>query len=88
MVLRRKMPTYAYQCKKCEHYFEENLKIADRDDPVKKPCSECEGELYRTMETGGLVSDVKTPMRRAGSEWNSLMKRIKKGSGRENSIKT
>jgi hypothetical protein len=40
------------------------------------------------METGGLVSDSKTPLRRAGSGWNDVLKKIKKGSGRSNTIKT
>jgi hypothetical protein len=62
--------------------------MSERDDPVSQPCQECEGELFRTFETGGFVSDSKTPMRRAGSGWADLMKKIKKGSGRENSIKT
>jgi putative FmdB family regulatory protein len=88
MVLRRKMPTYAYQCKKCEHYFEKILKIAERDDPVSQPCSECQGEIYKRLEIGGLASDSKTPMRRAGSEWNDRLKQIKKGSGRVNTINT
>jgi len=81
------MPTYAYQCKNCENYFEEILKIADRDEPVKLPCPQCNGEVYRTMETGGLVSDSKSIHRRAGSEFNDRLKQIKKGSGRKNSIK-
>ena len=83
------MPTYAYQCKKCEHYFEEILKISERDEPVKLPCPECkDGEVYRTLETAGFVSDSKTAMRRAGTEWNDRLKQIKKGSGRSNTIKT
>ena len=36
----------------------------------------------------GLVSDSKTPMRRAGSGWNDHLNRIKSGSGRSNTIKT
>lgn len=82
------MPTYAYKCKKCEHYFEQILKMSERDVPLSQPCSECAGELSRTLETGGFISDSKTPMRRAGSEWNDRLKQIKKGSGRSNTIKT
>jgi hypothetical protein len=39
------------------------------------------------METAGLVSDHKTPMRRAGSGWKDMLGKIKKGSGRNNTIK-
>lgn len=61
--------------------------MSERDEPVAQPCPECEGEIYRTMETAGLVSDSKTPLRRAGSEFNNRLKQIKKGSGRSNTIK-
>lgn len=62
--------------------------MSDRDEPTKQPCPECEGELFRTMETAGLISDSKTAMRRAGSGWNDVLKGIKKASGRDNKIKT
>jgi len=61
--------------------------MSDRDQPVSQPCKECDGEIYRTMETGGLVSDAKGIHRRAGSEFNDRLKQIKKGSGRVNTIK-
>ena len=82
------MPTYSYKCKKCENYFEEILKMADRDEPTKQQCKECGGELYRTMETAGLISDSMSTMRRAGSGWNDILKGIKKASGKDNTIKT
>jgi len=61
--------------------------MSERDEATQLPCPECEGEVYRTMETGGLVSDSKGIHRRAGSEFNDRLKQIKKGSGRVNSIK-
>lgn len=62
--------------------------MSKRDEAVQEPCPECNGEIYRTLETGGLVSDSKTPLRRAGSGWNDVLKKIKKGSGQKNTIKT
>jgi hypothetical protein len=62
--------------------------MSKRDEATQEPCPECGGEVYRTMETAGLISDSKTPLRRAGSEWNDVLKKIKKGSGKNNSIKT
>jgi len=35
----------------------------------------------------GLISDSKTPHRRAGTEWNDVLKKVKKGSGQGNTIK-
>ena len=34
------MPTYDYECKKCGHVFEEDLKIADRKIPTESPCTQ------------------------------------------------
>lgn len=62
--------------------------MSERDEPTKQSCPQCEGELYRTMETGGLLSDSVGIHRRAGSEFNDRMKQIKKGSALKNTIKT
>lgn len=62
--------------------------MTERDEPTLQPCPECQGDVYRTLETAGILSDSKTPMRRAGSEWNDRLKQIKKGSGRVNTINT
>lgn len=62
-------------------------KMSERDEPLKEPCKECNGEIYRTLETAGLISDSKSTMRRAGTEWQDRLKHIKKGSGRYNKIK-
>jgi putative FmdB family regulatory protein len=36
------MPFYDYQCSKCDHTFEEFLRMADRKKPTKNPCSRCQ----------------------------------------------
>jgi len=36
---------------------------------------------------GGMISDSKSTMTRAGSEWQSHLKRIKKGAGSGNTVK-
>jgi putative FmdB family regulatory protein len=35
------MPFYDYKCDKCEHIFEEMLKVADRKKPERKKCPGC-----------------------------------------------
>jgi putative FmdB family regulatory protein len=35
------MPTYDYQCSKCEHTFEKVSKIADRHMASEEACPEC-----------------------------------------------
>ncbi|MHB0999669.1 MAG: FmdB family zinc ribbon protein [Armatimonadota bacterium] len=46
------MPTYGYQCTKCNHTFEVFQKITD--DPLTK-CEQCEGELKKLLYPVGIV---------------------------------
>lgn len=36
------MPNYQYQCKSCEHTFEEQHKMDQRKEPEAAPCPVCE----------------------------------------------
>ena len=50
------MPTYDYRCEKCDHTFEENLKIVDRGVPTESPC---ERQLHRAAPVcGGEVKQI------------------------------
>jgi hypothetical protein len=65
--------------------------MSDRKLPEEQECPECDvaGMVEQTLVSAPqLISDSKTPMRRAGSGWNDMLKKIKKGSGRNNTIKT
>lgn len=63
--------------------------MSNRKEPEQTPCEKCGGEIYQSLtEAPKLVSDSKTPLRRAGSGWSDMLKKIKKGSGRSNTIKT
>lgn len=46
------MPTYAYQCKACEHQFETVQKMTD--EPLKQ-CPKCKGEIARILFAPGIV---------------------------------
>ena len=35
------MPYYDYKCSSCEHVFEENMNIVDRNKPTEEPCPSC-----------------------------------------------
>ena len=62
--------------------------MSNRKEPEQKPCEKCGGEIYQSLNGApGLISDSKSAMRRAGSEWQDRLKQIKKGSGRNNNIK-
>jgi putative FmdB family regulatory protein len=43
------MPTYEYECKKCEHRFEQFQVITA--EPLKK-CPKCKGKVRRLLGTG------------------------------------
>ena len=65
--------------------------MSNRKEPEQQPCPNCNNTecVEQTLtEAPKLVSDSKTAMRRAGSEWADRLKQIKKGSGRDNTIKT
>jgi len=68
--------------------FTENKSIDDRKVPTETPCSHCGGEVFQSLANTKLsmVSDYKTPLRRAGSEWGDVLKKVKSGSGRVNTI--
>jgi putative FmdB family regulatory protein len=44
------MPVYQYVCHKCEHKFEEFLKMSDHKKPCKAPCPACKhkGKVEQT----------------------------------------
>ena len=81
--------TYDYKCTACEKEWEENLTISTRNEPCDKPCPHCK----TTNTVIKLVSPTRmsydgavSPIKRAGSGWNDMLKTIKKNSGKESTI--
>ena len=58
------MPTYDYECIKCGHVFEEDLKIVDRKIPTEEPCRfpTCGGEVKQIIvkASGFAYDNIKT----------------------------
>jgi putative FmdB family regulatory protein len=81
---------YNYICTACDKSFEKNVPIADREEPTKKPCPAChkKGKVDRVFQYApaisydGGVSDIK----RAGSGWNDVLKRIDKYAGKRSQV--
>jgi len=46
------MPTYAYQCRECEHTFEVQQSFSD--DPIEK-CPNCGGEVKKVFGNLGVT---------------------------------
>ena len=63
----------------------------DRKQPEQEACPNCNEKdcVHQTLSSAPpLVSDSKSALTRAGSGWNDILKGIKKGSARSNTIKT
>ena len=79
------MPTYNYECKKCEHLWEQYTSIADREKPTKEPCPKCgkTGEVFKSWKecTPSVEVDMTlTPDKATGGRWTELMNKMKAGA--------
>lgn len=83
------MPTYDYGCSECNNTFTQFLKISDRDIPTKLPCPSC-GSLTvsKQLSMPPLVTQVGSTLSRTSDGWNDVLNKVKKGSGRGNTIHT
>jgi putative FmdB family regulatory protein len=78
------MPTYNYECDKCQKVWEEIHMMKDRDLPTTLPCPKCkaEGTVKKSWAgcTPGLgVDHTLTPDKATGGRWSELMSKIKRG---------
>jgi len=74
---------YTFECQECSHQFDESLKIADRDNPKQSDCPVCSGKIKRMVESPAIsYQGSKSLHQRAGSEFNNILKEIKKRNGR------
>ena len=76
------MPNYNYECKKCQHAWEDLQTMANSDVPTKKPCPKCKGRkcVQKSWSdcTPKLGADHKLTANSAtGGRWNELMNRMK-----------
>lgn len=79
------MPTYTYQCKKCEYAFEEQLKMAEMYVPTENPCPSC-GEGNSVIKTIVSVPPTVRPdlFKGLSSDHKYAMSRLKKRHPRSN----
>lgn len=76
------MPTYNFINDETGETQEVSMKIAELDEfKANNP------DLRQIIGTPSFVTDTKGTLTRAGSEWQDHLKRMKKGSGRGNTIK-
>ena len=77
------MPVYGFICGKCNHSFDEVLRIDDREIPLNKPCPSCKKKKSVRRQYDGFTQSVSsdatlTPNKATGGKWNELMGRMKK----------
>jgi predicted nucleic acid-binding Zn ribbon protein len=82
---------YDYYCIECNARWEETQFMNDRDLPLSLPCPHC--AKLECVKRGVVSLAVsyqggKTVLQRAGSGWNDVLVKIKKASGRKNSLET
>lgn len=77
------MPTYTFKNKETGETIEKVLRISELSK-WKEENPDWESVLGAPAFATGSMSN----QRKAGSEWNDLLTKVKKGSGRGNTIKT
>lgn len=82
------MPNYSFECPDCKHDFEEIVSVNNRNDPIE--CPKCgKNRCVRAVTVAALsYSGFKDPITRAGSGWNDVLGKVKKASGRKNTVRT
>jgi putative FmdB family regulatory protein len=82
---------YDYYCIECDARWEETQFMNDRDIPTILPCPHCDKTACVKRGVVSLAISYqggKTVLQRAGSGWNDVLGKIKKASGRDNSLET
>jgi len=82
------MPTYDYRCKECKFTFEKFCKISERNNPTLEKCPNCSTSNSVSQQIGSpcIVSNVGSLLSKTSDGWNDALKKIKSGSGRNNTI--
>jgi len=77
------MPSYTMRHKETGEEKEMILSFDEREKFLDE-----NPDWAQKLTTPGFVSARHTTLRQAGNEWNDLLKKVKGGSGRRNTIKT
>lgn len=73
------MPTYTYECSKCEGVFDELLSISEMETPTQQPCKLCGKEDCVKKIIGGMPATIRTdPFKSLSSDHKWALKQMKK----------
>lgn len=76
------MPVYTLRRKSTDETFDVNMKFDDLAQLLE------DDDIERVLVPPNFAGNTVSNLRRAGGEWQDLLGKIKKGSGRGNTIKT
>lgn len=74
------MPTYTMKNLETEEVKDVILSFSERDEMLAS------GKYEQMLATPKLVSSVQSTLSRTSGDWKNLMTKIKKGSGRGNTV--
>lgn len=88
------MARYSFECTNCGTEFDVDMPMsADHKAPLKEPCPSCFkiGTVFRlfncSFSMNGVASGIHdVAKKKAGSDWEHVLKRIKKGSSTKNTM--
>ena len=73
------MPNYDYYCSSCEHEFEINMKISERNVPTQEPCPECsERDVKLQLATPTIGDPWRFAGKRPDEGFRDRLREIKK----------
>ena len=71
------MPLYDYECKKCNIFFEEHMKMVDNLVPTKRPCPNCGSKRVKQVLFSLNIGDpIRLGVTKPSSEFNEVLTKI------------
>lgn len=79
------MPVYEYQCERCQHTFEQLLKIAEMKKPLEEACVCCgEKAVVQNPTLFSQGDPVRFGHKRPDAGWNEVLSRVKQSHPKGN----
>jgi putative FmdB family regulatory protein len=71
------MPLYDYKCEECSAVVSKLVSIADRAEPEKEPCPQCNKlTLKKEVSFGSIIDPVRLGVRRTDDGFREVLSKI------------
>ena len=76
------MPKYDCKCSKCDTHWEQQLKVAERNEPVKSKCPNCKkkGHIELLICAAGIGDSVRLGITKPKGDFKEILSQIKKNN--------